>query len=571
MSRVRGLLTAAVAAVRLAADDPVWLTVQAGHRLPGPVRSRVGSAAVRHGRRPALRAWGHLLEGDVRSARGSLDPVPTGSALDASLRVHAGLPPDIRRSPAATVRSAWLTGDLDLLARVSDDPAAPPRSRAIAHDHLDLLTARPRPLPRGPAPAAVTSDLRSPGAARHRVVHVLTNSTPWTHSGYTMRTHAILTAQRRHDIDVVAITRPGYPASVGRPWFRPADVIDDVTYVRSAPLRPPRTEAERVDLWAEDIVRLAARHGATHLHATTHYVNALATEAAAGALGLPWIYEVRGQLERTWAAGRAAAGDPEPLSSARYARWRAAEAAVASRADAVVTISEAMADDLIARGVDSRRITLAPNCIDASLLEISTAPREARTVVGLPADGFWVGAVTSVVHYEGLTVLAEAIARARAAGHDVRGAIVGDGVAFPSLASRVAELGLEDLVLLPGRMPQPVAQQWLQALDVVAIPRQNVAVTQHVPPLKLIEALGVGRPAIVSDLPAITEVVRDGVSAVVVPPGDAAALAAAIIRLASDPDLRTHLCDAGRQAAEPRTWDALAGVYARIYAEVARR
>lgn len=570
MNRVRGLVAAAAAAVRLAAEDPVWLTVQAGHRLPGPVRSRTGSAVVRYGGRPVLRAWGYLLEGDVGSARGSLGPIPTGGALDASLRLHAGLRPDRRTSPAATVRSAWLTGDLDLLVQVRDDADAPPRARAVAHDHLDLLTARPRPLPPRIDPSAAI-DVRSHAGSRHRVVHVLTNSAPWTHSGYTMRTHAVLTAQHRHGIDVVAITRPGYPATVGRPWFRTEDVIDGVAYVRSTPIRLPRTEAERVDLWAGEIARLAARHGATHLHTTTHYVNALATEAAARGLGLPWVYEVRGQLEGTWAASRQAAGDPEPLSSARYQRWRAAETAVASRADAVVTLSEAMAEDLIERGVDPERITLAPNAIDASRLKSWTSPRSARALAGLPADGFWVGSVTSVVHYEGLTVLVEAIAKARAAGHDVRGAVVGDGTAFPALVSRVTELGLDDVFLLPGRLPQDVAQQWLQALDVVTIARRDAAVTRHVPPLKLIEALGVGRPVIVSDLPAMTETVEDGISAVVIPPDDATALAAAIIRLASDPDLCTRLTDAGRHVASSRTWDTLAKVYTKVYGEVARR
>ena len=201
----------------------------------------------------------------------------------------------------------------------------------------------------------------------------------------------------------------------------------------------------------------------------------------------------------------------------------------------------------------------------------TVTPVEARASVGLPRDGFWVGAVTSVVHYEGLTVLVDAIARARDAGRDVRGAIVGDGVDFPALVHRIAEHGLEGVILLPGRLPQPQAQRWLRGLDVVAIPRRDHAVTRQVPPLKLIEALGAGRPTIITDLRAMTEIVVDGASAVVVPPGDADMLAAAIGRLADDPALRTILTRGGRRIAAERTWDALASVYARVYAEVLRR
>lgn len=568
MSRLKGLLSAGGAAIRLAAEDPVWLAVQAGHRLPGPLRTRVGSAIVRHGRAPALRAWGHLLNGEVPSARSSLGPVPTGGALDASLRVHTGLPPDVGTSPTATVRAAWLTGDLEILELVKDSSSAPAGARAVASDHLDLLTARPRPLPGTrrdrPCPPATVS----PATGGPRVVHVLTNSAPWTQSGYALRSHAILTAQSRRGIDVVAITRPGYPATIGRPWFRPEDVIDGVTYVRSAPLRLPRTEAGRVDLWATDIADLAVRHRATHLHTTTHFTNALATEAAATSLGLPWVYEVRGQLEATWAAGRSAAGDREPRNSSRYARWRAAEAELASRADAVLTISRTLAEDLIERGVESARITVVPNCVDASVLDGTLTPEESRSTVGLPPDGFWVGAVTSVVHYEGLTVLVDAIAQARDRGRDVRGAIVGDGVDFPALVHRVAARGLADVILLPGRLPPQRAHQWLRALDAVAIPRLDHAVTRHVPPLKLIEALGAGRPTIISDLRAMTEIVENGASAVVVPPGDVELLASAIGLLMDDPELRATLTRGGQQIAAGRTWDALAGVYARVYSEV---
>lgn len=562
MSRIRGLLSAASTALELAVEDPVWLTVQAGRRLPGPMRRRLGEMVLDHTRRPTLRAWGHLLQDQLDAARRELPVRPSGHALDASLRVHVGLAPDPGRSPAAAARAAWLTGDLTALESVRDNPAAPATARITARDNLELVTGRARPVPHlepltaGGAASALPGD---------RVVHVLTNSLPWTRSGYTLRTHAILTTQRRMGLDVVAITRPGYPAAIGRPWFRGCDEIDAVPYHRVAPLRLPPGDAARVDLWARQIAGLAARHHATVLHTTTHYPNALATEAAAAALGLPWVYEVRGQLERTWAAGRVAAGDADPLGSRRYHEWRDAESAVAARADAVVTISQALADDLIDRGVSPGRITLVPNGIDGHVLQESRSSAEVRAGLGLSTDGFWVGAVTSVVHYEGLDTLVAAIAQARSTGRDIRGAIVGDGVAWPALAQLVHALGLNDVIRLPGRLPQDQARTWLAGLDAVAIPRLDHEVTRNVPPLKLMEALGIGRPVIVSGLPAMTEVVRHSSSGLLVPPDDPDRLAQALITLAEDAELREELTARGRQVATAHTWDALVKNHADIY------
>lgn len=564
MTRLRGLVSTVTAIVRLGGEDPVWLTVQAGRRLPGPARTALGKALVT-GRRPTtLRACGYLLLDDLHAAAAAIGPTPTGGSVDAALRVHTGQRPNVTRHPAAAMRAAWASGDLRTIEAVADNQRTPARVRERARDHLTLLQAAPRPVL--PPATTLTTSTPSPSADTGvRVVHALTNSLPWTRSGYTLRSHAVLGAQSRHGIQPVALTRPGYPASIGRPWFRSEDTIDGITYLRSTPLRSPATEIARIDYWARDIVNAAIRHRATHLHTTTHFVNALATEAAARSLDVPWVYEVRGQLERTWAVGRAAAGDAEALTSERYRRWRDAEAAVAARADMVVTLSAPLAADLVARGVDAARIHLAPNGIDASLIAQSTSPSEARRQLGLSEVGIWVGAVTSVVDYEGLSVLVDAVSIARGRGHRVRCAIVGDGVGFPHLRRQVLRLGLEDAVVLPGRVPPAQARQWLLALDIVAIPRRDTPVTRTVPPIKLMEALGAARPTIISDLPAMAGVVDNGRSAAVVPPDDADALAVCLADLAGDEGLREHLAHHGRDLARKHTWDAVGQGYLTVY------
>jgi glycosyltransferase involved in cell wall biosynthesis len=239
---------------------------------------------------------------------------------------------------------------------------------------------------------------------------------------------------------------------------------------------------------------------------------------------------------------------------------------LAQAADNDVTLSQALKDDLVARGVPAERISLIPNAVDMTLLERSrTAPSAARRGLGLPEAGFWVGTVSSLVDYEGLDVLLEAVALLRAEGLDVRCAIVGDGVSRPALAAQVKHLHLEDVATLPGRVPRADAIRWHEALDTFVVPRRDTEVCRTVTPLKPIEAMALGRPVVASDLPALAEIVATPGAGLVAPAGDADAFADTLRMLFADAAMRETLAAAGRAFAATRTWQANAARYRDIY------
>src|SRR5699024_5908887 len=93
---------------------------------------------------------------------------------------------------------------------------------------------------------------------RLRVLHVLTNSLPHTQSGYSLRTHRILTALRGAGIDSVALTRTGYPVMLGKPFATDEDVVDGIRYVRTLPRRLPRTQEDRLQAEVERALELVA-------------------------------------------------------------------------------------------------------------------------------------------------------------------------------------------------------------------------------------------------------------------------------------------------------------------------
>src|SRR5699024_6501189 len=136
------------------------------------------------------------------------------------------------------------------------------------------------------------------------------------------------------------------------------------------PLRPLSTPTARLDDQANWLAVQAQNRGAQILHTTTHYVNGLATGAAANAAGLPWVYEVRGVLEETWAAAGASPSERAARrESQRVALMRAKQIEVARTADAVITLGETMRDHLIAGGVPEETITLIPNSVSEAVVD----------------------------------------------------------------------------------------------------------------------------------------------------------------------------------------------------------
>ncbi|WNB85187.1 glycosyltransferase [Cellulomonas sp. ATA003] len=348
--------------------------------------------------------------------------------------------------------------------------------------------------------------------------HVLTNSLPHTQSGYTLRSHAVLTAQRDAGIRVEAATRLAYPVSIGVLHARHCDTVDGIAYRRAIPVRTARHAEDRAQQTAELLLPHVERFRPHVLHTTTNFANALVTRALAERLGVPWVYEVRGLLEETWVAGRPTAAERERADrSERHRLLRARETEMARAADAVVTLSATLRDELVDRGVPAGTITVVPNGVDTELLTRRSSPSAARHVVGLPGEGFWVGTVSSLVDYEGLDTLIDAVVELRRRGVDARALVVGDGVSRPHLERRAALAGLGAHAVFTGRVPRHLAPDHHEALDVFVVPRRDLQVCRKVTPSKPLEAMAVGRPVVVSDVPALAELVEPHGSGRVVP------------------------------------------------------
>jgi D-inositol-3-phosphate glycosyltransferase len=545
---------------RTLVEDPLWLAVQAARRAPEPLRRPLVRALGIAPAPSAPHALGRMLAGDTTRAAHEAEELLArrdgrGLRVAAEVAVAVGRPElldDVDAAGPARYRAAWLLGDADAIG-----PDAPAGLRA----QVSLLRPEAQDDGRPRHPVAKAGAARPGGIT---VLHHLTNSLPHTQSGYTLRSHAILVAQRAAGIPAVATTRPGYPLTIGSLTARGTDVVDGVAYRRLVPGRIVPDVARRAAQETDLLTEAAREAGADVLHTTTPSANGVLARAAARRLGIPWVYEVRGLPEETWVASHGTtAARARAASSRRRALMQAKETELALAADAVVTLSGTMRDALVARGVPEHRITVVPNAVpDALLTTRHPAPEAARATLGLPA-GPAIGTVSSLVDYEGLETVVRTVATLRARGHDVTGLLVGDGVSRPALARLARELGVADHVVLPGRVPPDVALTWLAALDVVLVPRRDHEVTRLVTPLKPVEAMAVGRPVVASALPALVEAV--GGAGLHVDADDTEGWADTVGALLDDAGRRAELVERGRAVATERTWVRNAETYRGIY------
>ncbi len=228
-----------------------------------------------------------------------------------------------------------------------------------------------------------------------------------------------------------------------------------------------------------------------------------------------------------------------PVPNDRATRWLYGKAT--SR---VVTTGEALRDRLVRdNGLDPARVDSIPTGIDAARFG-AIARDEARRTLGLPADARIVGIVATLRSWKGHRHLVDAFARL----DDPRAhlVIVGDGPQREALGRHVATLGLGPRVRFAGQ--QRDVAPWLAALDVFALP----STANEGVPQALLQAMFAGVPCVTTTVGAIPEIARDGDTALVVPAGDAAALADAIGRLLADPALGVHLATAARAFVLPR-------------------
>jgi glycosyltransferase involved in cell wall biosynthesis len=252
----------------------------------------------------------------------------------------------------------------------------------------------------------------------------------------------------------------------------------------------------------------------------------------------PFVYDV----QDLWPESALASGLMKPgwLVDALYrlARW------VYRRAPRILVVSESAAEHLRRAGVDPSKVTVAPHWVDTSDFERPSS-RDVRTEFGWK-ERFVVMFAGNLGMVQGLETVIESAALLQQSSPDVLLVLVGDGADRPRLEKLLAERRLTN-VSFAGRHPASEMPAFFQAADALLVHLRRSEIADHAIPTKILSYMAAARPILCGTGGAAADLVTAAGSGIVTPPGDPAAMATAIERLASVPQLdRERMAQRGR-------------------------
>ena len=253
-----------------------------------------------------------------------------------------------------------------------------------------------------------------------------------------------------------------------------------------------------------------------------------------------------------------AAGLGRRLALRRFYGFTRMQSRVARRLARVITVSQSSLDDIVAEhGVERARVRIVPVGVDRDRWR--PLPGVARV------PGRLMTTASADVSMKGLAYLVEALAKVRTERPDTELVVVGAPKPDGAVARLIDRLAIGHAVrFVTGVSDERIVELYAEA-EVAVVPSLYEGFS-----LPAVEAMACGVPVLATTGGALPEVVGDdGRTAVLVPPGDAGALAGAIVALRDDPVRRAGLGHAGRRRAVERfSWRATAQATVRQYREV---
>ena len=251
-----------------------------------------------------------------------------------------------------------------------------------------------------------------------------------------------------------------------------------------------------------------------------------------------------------------------PRRTAFYIRL---ERLAARWTDRIVTLTERGTEEHLARRIGRREqyVTVPSGVPTAELRARAPGQGAARAALGIAGGAYVVGGLGRFVPVKGFDVLVAALPAVAAAIPSARVLLIGDGPDRAALLAQAAALGVGARLQVTGATSE--IARCLAACDVLAAPSRNEGMGRA-----LVEAMAVGVPVVGAEVGGIPAVIGDGECGRLVPPGDAGALAEALVELGLDLGLRAKLAAAAVTRAEAFSTRVANAAMRAIYDDLAR-
>lgn len=352
-----------------------------------------------------------------------------------------------------------------------------------------------------------------------KIFHFLSHSLP-NLSGYSIRTHDILKFQKIY-YRIYAMTEPLYIKK------KTPDVIDDILYFRYPPtngvnliLHPQIIKLvkkakiydfyynfmfKNAFFYLEKIFKTYKPH-IIHVHSSYfygHYISKIVKRYK-----MPFIFEVRGFIEDTHVGlGILKEG------SLQYRKGQEIRKKIMEKADVIVTLGSNMKKELVKQGIDDDKIRIIPNGVDVKKLCPKSPNFSIKQKLGIKNEKL-IGYIGSIRRIEGIEILLMALKILKEEINNILLLLIGfgDPIYINELKDLAKKFKILHKIKFIGEVPNSEIENYYSILDICVIPRLNYRVNQIVTPLKPLEVMAMEKTLIASNLPALREIVKPGVS-----------------------------------------------------------
>ena len=394
-----------------------------------------------------------------------------------------------------------------------------------------------------------------------KILHIFDHSIP-LHSGYTFRSRAILQHQQQLGLTTCHITSA--KQGVGNGHLK--EKIEDLEFYRTPPSAsfiaklPVIGQLVTIFSLAKRLKQVAQIEQPDILHAHSPALNGMAALMVGRKLKIPVTYEIRAFWEDAAVDhGHCQEGD------FRYRLSKMIETYVVKNCQAVTTICQGLKQDLVSRGVNEQKITIIANAVNVAAFPQITHPCATLYQKFQLDDAFVVGFAGSFYHYEGIDVLLEAFAILKARSLKVKLLLVGGGSQQHNIEQLIKKLTLESMVIMTGRVPHEAVKDYYSVMDVTALPRKSMRLTELVTPLKPLEAMALGIPVLASDIGGHQELITNNETGFLFKADDPSALADAIEAMINSPKPHKIIEKARCYVENTRNWQVSVANYSSVY------
>ncbi|VVS94001.1 TIGR04063 family PEP-CTERM/XrtA system glycosyltransferase [Desulfoluna spongiiphila] len=395
-----------------------------------------------------------------------------------------------------------------------------------------------------------------------KILHILDHSLP-LHSGYAFRSQSIFEAQRNMGYEPVVLTTPKQEEnwkgdSTGK------DVINGFHYYRAGKVEgrawPVLYEAKHMMKTYRRIMEILKREEIGLIHAHSPSLNGIPALIAGKKTKTPVVYEIRAFWED-------AAVDHGAYKEGafKYRLTKYIETKVCQKAGHVAILCNGLKKDLEERGIAGDKITPVFNGVNPDDFTSCKPDEEYGKKWGVKGKKV-IGFIGSFYRYEGLDLLVKAFGKLSRHDDGCVLLLVGGGEMEAELRPLAKQMGIEDRVIMPGRVPHERVAGVYAMVDVLVYPRYPMRLTELVTPLKPLEAMAMGKALIASSVGGHRELISDGETGVMFPAGDLDGLVGALGRVLSDEHLAATLQQQGKAwVSRVHTWARTTSVYRDIY------